>query len=144
MEACDINDLFNWRNHSDVRKNSFNSDLISWDEHEKWFKSKLQDTESVIYIAYYEKTKVGSIRFEDKGDAIKVSIMLNPDFLGKGLGSEVIRLGKDRFINEKRPCKPIIAEVKKDNIASIKVFQKAGFKESHFTFVYNKIHDIKS
>ena len=144
VEACDINDLFNWRNNSDVRKNSFNSDLISWDEHEKWFKSKLQDTESVIYIAYYEKTKVGSIRFEDKGDAIKVSIMLNPDFLGKGLGSEVIRLGKDRFINEKRPCKPIIAEVKKDNIASIKVFQKAGFKESHFTFVYNKIHDIKS
>src|SRR3990167_1746972 len=29
VEACDINDLFNWRNHSDVRKNSFNSDRKS-------------------------------------------------------------------------------------------------------------------
>ena len=138
MEACDINDLFNWRNHSDVRKNSFNSDLISWDEHEKWFKSKLQDTESVIYIAYYEKTKVGSIRFEDKGDAIKVSIMLNPDFLGKGFGALVIKLGTERFIKEKNPYKPIHAEIKRDNIASLKAFQKAGCEESYLVFVYSK------
>lgn len=37
--------------------------------------------------------------------------------------------------NGKKPNKPIIAEIKKDNIASIKAFQKAGFKGSHVTYV---------
>jgi methionyl-tRNA formyltransferase len=138
VEAYDINDLFDWRNHSDVRKNSFNSDLISWDEHEKWFKAKIKDSHTSIYIACSGKDKVGSIRFEDKGDVIKGSIMLNPDFLGKGLGSEVIRLGTERFIKEKNPEKPVYAEIKIDNIASIKAFQKAGYKEQYLTFLYSK------
>lgn len=138
VEACDINDLFNWRNHSDVRKNSFNADLISWDEHEKWFKAKIKDSYTSIYIACSGKDKVGSIRFEDKSDVIKVSIMLNPDFLGKGFGSKIIRLVTERFIKEKNTSKPIHAEIKRDNIASLKAFQKAGFEESYLVFVYSK------
>ncbi|MBI5682425.1 MAG: GNAT family N-acetyltransferase [Deltaproteobacteria bacterium] len=136
IQDDDINDLFNWRNHPDVRKNFFNSDLISWDEHEKWFKAKIKDSYTSIYIACSGKDKVGSIRFEDKSDVIKVSIMLNPDFLGKGVGSSVIRIGTERFIKEKNPDKPIHAEIKRENIASIKAFQKAGFKESHVTYVF--------
>lgn len=63
--------------------------------------------------------------------------MLNPDFLGKGLGSKVIILGTEIFIKEKKPAKPIIAEIKKDNIASVKAFQKAGFKENFTTYVFD-------
>ena len=138
IQDDDINDLFNWRNHPEVRKNFFNTNPISWDEHEKWFKAKIKDSYTSIYIACSGKDKVGSIRFEDKSDVIKVSIMLNPDFLGKGFGSEVIRLGTERFIKEKNPYKPIHAEIKRDNIASLKAFQKAGFEESYLVFVYSK------
>ena len=138
IQDDDINDLFNWRNHPEVRKNFFNTNPISWDEHEKWFKAKIKDSYTSIYIACSGKDKVGSIRFEDKSDVIKVSVMLNPDFLGKGFGSEVIRLGTERFIKEKNPDKPIHAEIKKDNIASLKAFQRAGFEESYSVFVYSK------
>jgi len=31
----------------------------------------------------------------------------------------------------------IIAEIKKDNVASIKAFEKTGFKESHVTYFYD-------
>ena len=140
VEFSDIGDLFKWRNHPIIKESSFNIGPISWDEHERWFKEKSKDLNSQIYITCFENDKIGMVRFDDKGDVIKVSIMLNPDFIGKGLGSEVIRLGTKRFIGEKRPCKPIIAEIKKGKIASIKAFQKADFKEIHSTFVYT-VHE---
>ena len=133
----DAVDLFNWRNHPDVRKNYFNTNPISLDEHEKWFKTKIKDSYTSIYIACSGKDKVGSIRFEDKGEAVKVNVMLNPDFWGRGLGSKIIKLGTEKFIKQRHGDKQIIAEIKRDNIASLKAFQKAGFEESHVTCVLN-------
>ena len=137
VEITDINDMFEWRNHPDIRKNFFNQELLSWDEHEKWFIAKLKDPDAAVYMAYYKKEKIGTIRFEANESAIKTSVMLNPDFLGKGLGSKLIKLGVKRFIMEKNPDMQIIAEIKKDNFTSIKAFTKAGFKEKHLTFVYH-------
>ena len=37
-EADDINNLFSWRNHPDIRKNFFDATPVSWETHEKWFK----------------------------------------------------------------------------------------------------------
>lgn len=136
VESDDINDLFEWRNHPEVRKNSFSSKPLSWEEHEKWFKEKVKDPGTTIYMVYTEGEKIGSIRFEEKDDAVKVSVMLNPDFFGKGLGAEIIKSGSEKFIREKNCKKPITAEIKKNNIASIKAFQKAGFRESYITLVY--------
>lgn len=134
----DMADLYKWRNHPETRTNSFNPNSISWDEHEKWFIRRIEDTNTTIYIACSENQKIGSIRFEDKGEAIKVSVMLNPDCSGKGFGSKIIRLGTEKFIKERQPDKPMHAEIKKDNIASLKAFQKAGFEESYSVFVYSK------
>jgi len=138
VQADDIQDLFNWRNHPDIRKNCFNTKPLSWDEHEKWFKKKLTESDTAIYMVCYRDRKIGAVRFEDKGEAIKVSVMLNPDFLGKGFGSKIIRLGTEKFIKERQPDKPIYAEIKKDNIPSIKAFQKAGYRESHLTLIFTK------
>jgi UDP-2,4-diacetamido-2,4,6-trideoxy-beta-L-altropyranose hydrolase len=137
VEITDINDIFEWRNHPDIRRNFFNQELLSWEEHEKWFTTKLKDSNATVYMAYYKEIKVGTIRFESKDRVIKTSVMLNPLFLGKGLGSKVIKLGVERFIMEKKPDMQIIAEIKKDNFTSIKAFTKAGFKEKHLTFVYH-------
>lgn len=137
VESGDIDNLFKWRNHPVIRSKSFNTDPIPWIEHEKWFETKSNDPDTTIYMACCGGDKIGSIRFEKRWDAIRVSVMLNPAFLGKGLGSKLIRLGTERFINDRKPDKPIIAEIKKDNTASVKAFQKAGFKESHITFIYN-------
>jgi len=132
----DINDIFEWRNHPDIRKNFFNQELLSWDEHEKWFIAKLKDPAAAVYMAYYKKEKIGTIRFEASESAIKTSVMLNPLFLGKGLGSKVIKLGVERFIMEKKPDMQITAEIMEDNIASIIAFEKAGFRKDHLVYIY--------
>lgn len=139
VEPGDIDDLFEWRNHPEIRKNSFNTSPISRNEHEKWFNEKTEDPLTTIYIACCGDVKIGSIRFENKDNkVIKVSVMLNPDFFGKGFGVEIIKLGTEKFVSEKHPERPLIAEIKKDNIASIKAFQGAGFKQSYLTFIYSK------
>jgi len=136
-EINDINDIFEWRNHPDIRKNSFNQELLSWDEHEKWFMAKLKDPDTTAYMAYYKKEKIGTIRFESNGYVIKTSVMLNPLFLGKGLGPRVIKLGVEEYIKEKKPDMQIIAEIKEDNLASINAFKKAGFKTDHLTLLFD-------
>ena len=124
----DRDDLYKWRNHPVVRENSFNSNPLSWDEHVQWFERKSQSPDTTIYIAYYEEEKVGMIRFENESKTVGVSVMLNPNFIGRGLGAKLIKLGVKKFINERKVDKNIIAEIKENNIASQKAFQKAGFK----------------
>ena len=133
----DINDIFEWRNHPDIRKNFFNQELLSWEEHEKWFMAKLKDPDTTIYMAHYRNEKVGAIRFEVNDSVIKTSLMLNPLFLGKGLGPRVIKLGVEEYIKEKKPDMQIIAEIKEDNLASINAFKKAGFKTDHLTLLFD-------
>lgn len=140
MESSDIGDLFEWRNHPVIRENSFGTNVISLNEHERWFKKKIKDPGSKIYIACCGDGKIGMIRFDDHGDVIKVNVMLNPDFLNKGFGSKIIKLGIEKLTSEIKLDKHIVAEIKNDNMASIRAFQKVGFKESHLTFVYT-VHE---
>ncbi len=132
----DMADLLAWRNHPETRKSSFNTDAITPEAHEAWFKKKLASTDTLIYIAISGTDKLGTIRFEDNGEAIKTSVMLNPAFFGRGLGSKVIAIGIEKYRMEKRPTKPIVAEIKTGNAASLKAFAKAGFKENFVTLVY--------
>lgn len=132
----DAKDLFDWRNHANARRNSLNSDLISWSDHLKWFSSRMNDPSATIFIIYSGKTKVGSIRFEEKENMYRVSIVLAPEHTSKGISADIIRAGTELFLKGKKVKKPVIAEVKENNIASIKAFKRAGFKESHIIFEY--------
>ncbi|MGA1870291.1 MAG: GNAT family N-acetyltransferase [bacterium] len=134
----DSKDLFHWRNNPDVRKNFFNSEPLAWDEHEKWFHTQLKDPKTVAYMAYKKENKIGTIRFEDHGSSIKVSVMVNPAWIGKGFGTDLIERGVALYRSEKKNMKPIVAEIKIENKASVKAFQKAGFKESFVTYVFDK------
>ncbi len=139
----DTKDLFEWRNHPIVRVNFFNHCPLIWEEHKRWFQAKIQDPKSFTYIAYKGKDKIATIRFDEKDESIKVSVMVNPAFMGQGLGTEVIKLGTEEWIKGKQLDKPIIAEIKGDNIPSRRVFERAGFKESFTTYVWNpgeKVH----
>lgn len=139
-EISDIKDLFEWRNHSIARKNSFNTRKISWNEHKKWFNKKINDKNSTIYIVCdKENVKIGVTRFDEVENVIKINIMLNPEFIGKGFGEKIIKAGAKKFLQETNVTKPIIAEIKYDNIASIKSFKNAGFKENFLTYVYKNV-----
>jgi RimJ/RimL family protein N-acetyltransferase len=123
----DCKDLWLWRNCSEVRKKSFNSQPISWKEHKKWFYSNINSQATKTYIAYRGITKIGVIRFELYKNFIRVNVNLNPQFFGKGHGIKIIKLGTEKMIKSIKTTRCIRAEIKKDNITSIKAFSKAGY-----------------
>lgn len=127
----DCRDIWLWRNNPKIRKNFFNEKKITWKEHELWFKKKLTDKNSKIYISISQKNKIGVIRFDELNTEIEISINLNPKFLGHKIGSKIIQLGVIKFLNDVKTKKNIAAKIKKDNTASIRAFMKAGFSKNN-------------
>lgn len=136
VEGDDGADIFSWNNHPLSRRNSFRTEPITRDEHARWFAERLADPLTTIYILCKGQEKVGSVRFEEKEGAVRISVMLNPEYIGKRLGATLIRLGTERYVQEKRPKKPIVAEVKSENSASNKAFLKAGYSEAYRVYLF--------
>lgn len=123
----DSKELWEWRNHPDIRAHFFNSDTVTWEEHRKWFSGKVADDRSRIFVAHMNGRKIGVIRFDQQEEETSVSVNLNPAFLRKGLGVSLIKKGTEQFIQETGSGKPIIARIKTVNTGSIQAFLKAGY-----------------
>jgi len=126
----DIQILWEIRNNPKVKENFFDTSSVSFEEHKRWFIDKMGEENTEIYIAEDNGVKIGSVRFEDSegvtSGVSSVSISIDSNFFGKGYGSEMIKLGTKIFLKVHKKNK-IVARIKKDNIASQKVFEKAGY-----------------
>lgn len=120
----DANILFDWANDPETRENSFNSGSINWDDHLQWFKKKLIDPTSKIYILQYNEMPIGVVRFEVNETTI-IGVTVAPDHRGLGLGAEILKTACNTFWENSSDI--ILAYIKKKNIPSYRVFKKAGF-----------------
>lgn len=137
----DMKILWEWRNYPEVRKNFLNTNPILWEEHELWFNQSIKTPDVKIYIATYKSTKIGVIRYNVDDKNVRVSVNLIPEFFGKGFGTILIKKGTKKFLRETKSIKPVIAQIKKDNVASQRAFAKAGYKmadskENEVTYIY--------
>jgi UDP-2,4-diacetamido-2,4,6-trideoxy-beta-L-altropyranose hydrolase len=127
--------LFEWANDPDVRAASFSAAPIPWESHVAWFGERLRGSgiagrdRSLILIAEDEvATPVGQIRFEATADdAWEVDVSVAGAVRGRGLGSELIRLGVQELLRHHRGAR-VHAFVKPANTASVKAFEDADFK----------------
>jgi UDP-2,4-diacetamido-2,4,6-trideoxy-beta-L-altropyranose hydrolase len=127
-EPEDVKDLFNWRNDPATRQASFNTDEISFEEHKKWFEETLADPKiNLFIICDKDCNKLGQIRFDKKEDFAEINITINPNYRNQGVGSLALSKSLGIYINN-FDVKQVIAKVKKDNVASLKAFQTAGFQ----------------
>jgi len=120
--------LLKWRNDKITRKFSFNPEEITKEEHERWFKATLSNKKRNIFIVIGENgERMGQIRLDwDDNNVAEISIAIAPDFRGRGIGTDVLTRGS-RLVMDNFEADYIIAKIKKENIISIKVFEKSGF-----------------
>lgn len=120
-------DLFSWRNDELSRRMFKNTALLNLEDHEKWFEATRIDPNKYLLIGFDQNEKVGVCRFDLKIDEkiAEVSINVNPKLRSKGFGQELLKKSlkkfKDDFDFE------TVANVRRENIASIKVFEKCDF-----------------
>ena len=128
-ENRDCNDLFKWRNDHRIRKWFFNTDKVSLANHRKWFN---KNKNNVLIAENEHKVMLGQFRWKVES-YISVSVNLDPRFLDKGIGREIIKQGTNKL--QRIYSKKIVAEILDKNIASRKAFTKAGYKYSHRVYI---------
>jgi UDP-2,4-diacetamido-2,4,6-trideoxy-beta-L-altropyranose hydrolase len=98
--------------------------------HKKWFNARFQDPECLLYVAEnLVQEKVGQIRFELKNEGWIISISIVKEFRGKGLGSDLIKAGSLMLFDSDPEIDRIHAYIKNENLASVHVFEKSGYKK---------------
>lgn len=124
----DLRAVFELANEESVRVNSFHSERIGLDNHKKWFTKKITDPNYLFLIAELDSHFAGQVRFEIKDDNAVVGISLLPTERGKGVATKLLKQGID-YLTEHHPnIKTVKAFIKPDNQASIKLFERVGFK----------------
>jgi len=119
--------IWKWANDPDVRAVSFFSETIPYDNHVKWFQSKLGDPCCHFYIAENSNREpVGQVRFELKDNDATISIVLDRKYRGKGYGSRLIERASKKIF-EVSNVVVIHAYIKESNTVSVGAFKKAGF-----------------
>ncbi len=124
--------LWGWVNDPIVKASAFSSGLIPWETHLAWFTQKLDDPNCVIYIALADQIdEVGQIRFDINGSEATIDVSVAANYRGKGLGKNLIRAGLEQ-LKKDRLIQVFHAYIKENNLASQKVFVKAGFVEVNY------------
>ena len=123
--------LLTWRNSPSAREFSQHSELIPVDEHFKWFSNRLQRVPTEPFLIFaVDHELIGVSRLDIVGGSTKkfeISILLDPNLRGKGLGTRVLNITCESFFNL-HPDRTIVAKVHKHNFISQKLFSKAGFQ----------------
>lgn len=123
----DIRLYYNWVIDPVVRDTAISSDPIVWESHKKWFNSKIQ-SKSILLVLMLDEFPIGQIKFDFKSDGYYyLGYSIDSKYRGKGYGKKIIDLGI-QYLNQKNIHITIIAQVKKSNIASIKVFEATSFE----------------
>lgn len=128
--------IFEWANQPATRRASFDAAPISWDNHVQWFETRLNDPHTLMFVVMQNGQAIGLIRFQQQANLKEatVSIQLDDSFQGSGLGPRIIQMGCSRCFLE-WPVEQVRAEIRTDNVASLRAFVKAGFQDQQLTTV---------
>jgi RimJ/RimL family protein N-acetyltransferase len=123
----DLELILAWRNNPKIFQYfSQQNDLISWNDHFNWFKTRKNRKD---WIIIHHDRKIGLVnlsKLNEKRPEIGIYIG-EMDLWGKGLATQAVKLAIDWLKNNGYNC--VIAHTQKDNIASNKLWINTGFKE---------------
>ncbi len=130
----DVDILFEWANDEVVRKNSFSTKPILYDEHVQWYKKLLEDPNRVQYIL--EKVDqdsiilVGQIRIDINMDeqCAEIGYSIATEYRGMGYGKAMLHMLNEEAKREYPFIQKLVAKVKPTNVASYKVFIDSGYE----------------
>jgi RimJ/RimL family protein N-acetyltransferase len=127
---------FNWANDKTVRLNSYIKDEINYRNHLTWFRNKLNSNDCYFYLFFDEKANpLGQVRIDKSNNEIVSGISIDENYRGQGLGSKMLMIACENYFKE-YPGSEITAYIKKQNIASTKIFSKAGFIKTEELIVH--------
>lgn len=128
----DIAFIFALVNDPGVRSISFHSEKISWKTHLAWFDRQIHEN-NPFYIISFDDKPCGYVRMQRDPQLPKyeyiLTIAVTPGHRKKGIATAALRAACKQALAE-QSVRKIWAMVKKDNIASHRLFIKTFWKEA--------------
>jgi RimJ/RimL family protein N-acetyltransferase len=129
--AKDIEIYFAWVNDPLVREHSYNTSIIDFESHKKWFEYTLNNDEYFMCICQNSVGEdIGQVRIQklkDKNKEALIGISIDSNHRGKSYAKEVLILATDLFFKSNRGFL-INAYIKEGNLSSKLAFENAGFE----------------
>jgi UDP-2,4-diacetamido-2,4,6-trideoxy-beta-L-altropyranose hydrolase len=112
-----------WQSTPGIRAYSRNPDAPEPAEHTRWMQNKLADPRCIFHIILYAERPVGVLRLDwQAAGAYEISILVAAEAHGKNIGRAALEL-----IRQLLPDAVIRAVIHADNVASIRMFERAGY-----------------
>ena len=116
--------VLQWRNDPTSVAASKSGD-VSQTDHIRWFAASLSNLDRDLFIAVENGRDVGLVRFDKHDDTWLISINMAPAERGKGYGTAALRKAMSEVGNRR-----FLAEVRPDNLASNRLFERCGFRRA--------------
>ena len=124
----DSKEIFIWRNDELSRNMFLDTKVITFKEHNAWFKKAINDKNIDFFIGENEVCKLGIVRFNfnPKNKFSVISINMNPLMRNKSYGKELLSTEIKLYIKKKHCI--LQAKIKVKNEISIRLFKSLGFR----------------
>lgn len=137
-DESDIDLIFQWANEPMVRKNSFSSRIITYEEHVQWYKKLLNNPCSRQYILICNEQPVGQARITAEGDTAEIGYSICVGQRSHGYGKELLHLITEQAWKDFPEISRVIGKIKPENTASLKAFADAGYTEKYREYEIKK------
>jgi UDP-2,4-diacetamido-2,4,6-trideoxy-beta-L-altropyranose hydrolase len=128
-----------WRSAESTRRHFFDPSWVPLPDHLSWWERTLASDRSILLIGVCAADDIGVVRLDlCESSGARVSIYLDPDMTGVGLGSSLIQALISWVIAMKPSLEWLDALIKPENHASQSVFAAAGFREIGERFVWQR------
>jgi UDP-2,4-diacetamido-2,4,6-trideoxy-beta-L-altropyranose hydrolase len=123
--------MHDWRNAPATRAVSTGTDEIPLSSHEQWLRLTIGDSQRLLLMGQVGSVPVGVIRFDATESAMAVSLYLDPELHGLGLGGHLLAKGEEaaRLWTLRQGRQPAFsATVLPNNETSRRMFEGAGYQ----------------
>jgi UDP-4-amino-4,6-dideoxy-N-acetyl-beta-L-altrosamine N-acetyltransferase len=135
IQESDLPIILAWRNSPRIRMAMFNEDIITLEEHQKWFQRIQSDPNAIYLIFEIGSFPVGTVNFtsiDRKNQRCLWGFYIGLEDLPKGTGFRMGCLALDyafELLNMRKICGEVLA----NNLPSRNFHRKLGFsEEGHF------------
>ena len=129
VKKTDSTLLYEWRNDSLVRKNSFNGNEINSEDHQNWLDDTLNNPDIFFFIMESAAEQIGQVRLNRTDNLCVVSYSIAEKYRVQGYGKLILQLAENQCVVDNiADC--LAGYVKKSNIASQIIFRSLGYSET--------------
>lgn len=126
-DSEDCRAVWEWRNDPVTRQMSRTTELIPWESHKRWYEKFARSPQTSLLIASIDGAPACMVRFDTLSPgACELHINLNPALRGKRHGGPILAAAC-AYGFERLNFHTIDANIKVENLPSIKIFEGCGF-----------------